>query len=168
MEAHERVSAKLSKFRSSLTLGLKRLVEDRRRSGLPVYDFGLGETKGNLDPAIRDAGERAFREERTMYTDPAGLAELREAVLHWLGLRDWYGPENVLISTGAKQSLFNIFLAVCNPGDAVLLDAALVHGSGFRVTLTWSPRFRSLDEQFQAEPGQVRQADSQDRELACL
>ena len=124
MEAHERVSAKLSKFRSSLTLGLRRLVEDRRRSGLPVYDFGLGETKGNLDPAIRDAGERAFREERTMYTDPAGLAELREAVLHWLGLRDWYGPENVLISTGAKQSLFNIFLAVCNPGDAVLLDAA--------------------------------------------
>ena len=47
-------------------------------------------------------------------------------------------------------------------------DDALVHGSGFRVTLTWSPRFRSLDEQFQAEPGQVRQADSQDRELACL
>ena len=45
-----------------------------------------------------------------------------------------------------------------------LIDA-LVHGSGFRVTLTWSPRFRSLDEQFQAEPGQVRQADSQDRWL---
>ena len=56
-------------------------------------------------------------------------------------------------------------------GDAMraaVLLSALVHGSGFRVTLTWSPRFRSLDEQFQAEPGQVRQADSQDRELACL
>jgi aspartate aminotransferase len=121
---HERVSAKLAKFRPSLTLELKRLVGERIKAGLPVYDFGLGETKGELSAAIREAGERAFREEKTMYGDPAGIPELREAVLHWLGLEDAYGIENVVVTVGAKQSLFNIFLAVCNPADGVLFDAA--------------------------------------------
>jgi aspartate aminotransferase len=118
MQNHERISAKLAKFRPSLTLALQGLVAARRAQGLPVYDFGM------LDPAIRGAGEKAFREEATMYTDPAGILELREAVLRWLDVADRYGPENVVISTGAKQCLFNIFLAVCNPADCVLFDAA--------------------------------------------
>jgi len=124
MERLERVSPKLFKFQTSLTLSLKHLVEDRQARGLPVYDFGLGETKGVLDPAIREAGELAFREGHTFYSDPAGLPRLREAVLNWLELEDHYDIDDVVISTGAKQSLFNIFLAVCNPSDAVLLDAA--------------------------------------------
>lgn len=124
MEAHERVSAKLGKFRPSLTLALKTLVGERVEKGLPVHDFGLGETKGDLDPWIREAGERAFREMDTMYSDPAGVPELRRGVLKWLGLEQHYAIDNVVISTGAKQSLFNIFLSVCNPADCVLFDAA--------------------------------------------
>ena len=64
MRGHERISAKLAKFQPSLTLALalQGLVAARRAQGLPVYDFGLGEAKGVLDPSIRDAGERAFRE----------------------------------------------------------------------------------------------------------
>lgn len=124
MQPHERISAKLAKFRPSLTLALKTLVAERHARGLPVYDFGLGETKGDLDPAIREAGERAFRDMDTMYSDPAGLRELRRGVLHWLGLTDHYSVDSVVISTGAKQSLYNIFLAACNPSDCVLFDAA--------------------------------------------
>lgn len=124
MQEHERISAKLAKFRPSLTLELKRLVGERLRDGLPVYDFGLGETKGALAEHIRRAGEEAFHRGHTMYGDPAGLPELREAVLQWLGLAEHYGIENVLITAGAKQSLFNVFLAVCNPADCVLFDAA--------------------------------------------
>lgn len=121
---HERISAKLTKFRPSLTLELKRLVAERVKTGLPVYDFGLGETKGELAAPIREAGARAFQEGKTQYGDPAGIPELREAVLEWLDLEDHYGIENVVITVGAKQSLFNVFLAVCNPADAVLFDAA--------------------------------------------
>ncbi len=124
MEDNERISAKLAKFRPSLTLAMKETVERRRAAGLPVYDFGLGEAKGELGPELREAGEIAFREQQTIYTDPAGLPELRDAVLDWLGVREHYKIDNVVVSTGAKQSLFNIFLAVCNPSDAVLLDAA--------------------------------------------
>lgn len=124
MEDSERLSAKLAKFRPSLTLELKRLAEDRRSTGLPVYDFGLGETKGALPADLREAGERAYRDQQTMYGDPAGLLELRRQVLAWLGLGAEYGPENVVVTAGAKQSLFNIFLAICNPADCVLFDAA--------------------------------------------
>lgn len=120
----DRISAKLNKFRPSLTLELKRLANERLQQNLPVFDFGLGETKGELADRIREAGERAYREGQTMYGDPAGLPELRRAVLEWLSQTEHYGLENVVISTGAKQSLFNIFLAVCNPADTVLFDAA--------------------------------------------
>jgi aspartate aminotransferase len=121
---HERLSAKMAKFRPSLTLALKRLAENRQAAGLPVWDFGLGETKGALNTHIREAGEAAFRQEQTMYTDPAGMPELRQAVLSWLDLEREYTIDNVVVTAGAKQSLFNIFLAVCNPGDVVLFDAA--------------------------------------------
>ncbi len=124
MNECDRISAKLGKFRPSLTLELKRLASERLQQGLPVFDFGLGETKGELAPHIREAGERAYREGHTMYGDPAGLPELRQAVLDWLGLTGEYSTENVVITAGAKQSLFNIFLAVCNPADVVLFDAA--------------------------------------------
>jgi aspartate aminotransferase len=124
VEDCERISAKLAKFRPSITLHLKQLVSERVAQGLPVYDFGLGETKGDLAPHIREAGERAYREGRTMYGDPAGIPELRDAVLEWLGLANHYDRDNVVITAGAKQSLFNIFLAVCNPADMVLFDAA--------------------------------------------
>jgi aspartate aminotransferase len=121
---HERIAGRLSKFRPSLTLALKTLVASRVDAGQPVFDFGLGETKGPLDEEIRAAGVRAFREQDTMYGDPAGLPELRESVLRWLGLEDRYSIGNVVINTGAKQGLFNIFLTLCNPADAVLFEAA--------------------------------------------
>lgn len=114
----------MAKFRPSLTLALKELVARRVERGLPVHDFGLGETKGSLAEAIRRAGERAFRDEDTMYGDPAGIPDLRRAVLAWLGLEEHYSIRNVVITAGAKQSLLNTFLAICNPADAVLLEAA--------------------------------------------
>jgi len=124
MQAAERISTKLAKFRPSLTLALKTLVSERRARGLPVYDFGLGETKGHLNPEIREAGERAFREEETMYADPGGLPELRQAILEWLGLSRLYTPDQVVVTNGAKQALLNTFMAIANPADVFLFDAA--------------------------------------------
>ncbi len=124
MQNHQRLSAKLGSFQPSFTLELKRIVGERVAQGLPVYDFGLGETKGDLPRHIREAGMSAFREGRTQYGDPAGLRELREAALQWLGLDHEYTTDNVVVTIGAKQSLFNVFLAACNPGDSVLFDAA--------------------------------------------
>lgn len=119
-----RNSAKLSKIRTSLTLQLKEVAGERERQGLAVYDFGLGETKGALADHLRAAGEEAFRSQDTMYADPAGVPELRDAVLNWLGQSEYYQRENVIVTAGAKPSIFNVFLAVCNPGDVMLMEGA--------------------------------------------
>jgi aspartate aminotransferase len=124
MQKEQRISTKVSRMRPSLTLALKTLKEQREAKDLPVFDFGLGETKGELSSVIREAGEAAFRDGQTQYPTPAGLPELRRAVLKWLNLEDQYDIDNVVISTGAKQCLFNVFLAVCNPGDNILLESA--------------------------------------------
>ena len=119
-----RLSAKVDQFTPSLTLALKALVNERRAQGLPIYDFGLGETRGELAPHIVEGAATAYRAGQTQYADPAGLVELREAVLDWLDLAHQYGVDNVIITTGAKQSLFNIFLALADPGDSFLFDCA--------------------------------------------
>lgn len=119
-----RISQRLGSFRPSLTLELKQIAAARTAQGLAVYDFGLGETKGELPPGIAAAGARAFAEGDTQYGDPGGLAELRRAALRWIGVEHQYSPEDVIVTVGAKQSLFNVFLAVTNPGDVILLDAA--------------------------------------------
>lgn len=124
MKNHERLSYRLSKFIPSLTLQLKAIAEARRGEGKPVWDFGLGETLSPLDDTLKEAGVQAFRQEQTMYTNPAGLPALREEVLSYLGLADHYAIEDVVISCGAKGALFNVFMALCNPADSVLLDCA--------------------------------------------
>lgn len=80
MDEAERIAGKIRKYRPSLTLELKRLANERRARGLPVFDFGLGETKGELAAPIREAAVTAYREGHTGYGDPAGLPELRAAV----------------------------------------------------------------------------------------
>ncbi len=123
MPSH-RISPKVEAFPPSLTLALKALVAERRAAGLPVFDFGLGETRGALRPSIADGAIEAYREGWTVYGDPAGLPELRSAILPWLGVEERYGSECVVVSTGAKQALMNVFLTLLDPGDVALLDCA--------------------------------------------
>lgn len=124
MTDRPRISGRAERYRPSLTLELKRIAATRARQGLPVWDFGLGETKGDLAPHIRDAGSKAFLDAETQYGNPAGVPELRQAVLRWLDLTRHYTPDDVVITGGAKQSLFNVFLALCSAGDTVLVDSA--------------------------------------------
>jgi aspartate aminotransferase len=55
---------------------------------------------------------------------PGGIFELRQAVLQWLDIARHYDADNVVVSVGAKQAIYNVFLSILNPGDTVLLDAA--------------------------------------------
>lgn len=57
-----------------------------------------------------------------MFADPAGTPDLRQAVLEWLNVADKYTIDNVVVSTGANQSLLNISLAICKPADAVFVN----------------------------------------------
>ncbi|MCB0333618.1 MAG: aminotransferase class I/II-fold pyridoxal phosphate-dependent enzyme, partial [Bdellovibrionales bacterium] len=103
------------------TLVAKAIVHQRKAQGLEVYDFGLGETKGDLLPEIREAACRAYTEGNTKYGPPAGMCELREEIIRWLGYEEDFTKDNVVVTVGAKQALFNTIATLCSPGDIALL-----------------------------------------------
>lgn len=123
-QQNRQLARKIQLFGTSRCLDAKRKVIERRRAGLAVYDFGLGEAKGGINGEFAEAGKQSLAAGRTEYVDPQGLLELRRQIISWLGVERNYGPQNVCVSVGAKQAIFNILLAICDPGDTVLYDAA--------------------------------------------
>ncbi|RMG40478.1 MAG: aminotransferase class I/II-fold pyridoxal phosphate-dependent enzyme [Candidatus Dadabacteria bacterium] len=124
LNVSNRLSGKTHKFGTSRCLMAKVMVMERKSKGLPVYDFGLGEAKGEVAEFIREAGKKAFDAQHTGYVDPAGIPELRKAILKWLNIEEHYSKEEVVVNVGAKAGLFNVFLALSDPGDVILMDTA--------------------------------------------
>jgi aspartate aminotransferase len=95
-----------------------------KTQGVEVLDFALGEPDFPTPAHIQEAAIRAMRSGKTHYTPPAGIPELRQAVAEWYSARGLVTkPEQVVISNGAKQSIHNALMAVCGPGDEVLIPA---------------------------------------------
>lgn len=109
----------------SPTLAIQAKAQAMRAQGIAVVSFSAGEPDFDTPERIKEAAIRALRSGRTKYTDPAGILELREAVCRKLkrdnGLD--YEPADVLISCGAKHTLYNLAVALLNPGDEVLIPA---------------------------------------------
>src|SRR5215467_123215 len=109
----------------SATLAMGAEAKRLKGQGLEVLDFALGEPDFTTPANIQEAAIRAMRSGQTHYTPPAGIPELRQAIArlytehHGLPTR----AEHVVISNGAKQSLHNALMAVCGPGDEVIIPA---------------------------------------------
>ena len=109
----------------SATLAMADEARKLKADGVAVLDFALGEPDFPTPENIQEAAVRAMRAGRTHYTPPAGIPELRQAIArlysqaHGLPAR----PEQVVVSNGAKQSLHNALMAVCGPGDEVIIPA---------------------------------------------
>lgn len=116
---------RLTKVSPSATLELTAKAKEMRARGLPVISLAAGEPDFDTPKPIKDAGVRALEAGFTKYTPTSGTAELREAVCRKFqadqGLS--YKPENVMISCGAKHSLYNLIQALCGPGDDVLIPS---------------------------------------------
>lgn len=109
----------------SPTLAIQAQAKAMRAQGIDVISFGAGEPDFDTPERIKEAAIRAMRKGHTKYTDASGIVELREAVCRKLkrdnGLD--YEPADVLISVGAKHTLYNAVVALLNPGDEVLIPA---------------------------------------------
>lgn len=107
----------------SSTLVIDAKAKKMRLEGVDVIGFGAGEPDFDTPMHIKEAAIEAIKEGFTRYTPASGMSELKEAVCRKLkkdnGLE--YKPENIVISNGAKHSLANIFQAICNPGDEVII-----------------------------------------------
>lgn len=102
---------------------MAKLGRELRAKGVDVIDLSLGEPDFDTPEHIKEAAIKAIRDNWSHYTPVAGFADLREAVCHKLK-RDNnldFKPENIVVSTGAKQSLANVILTLVDEGDEVLI-----------------------------------------------
>jgi aspartate aminotransferase len=116
---------RLKTLAPSSTLAVQAKARALRAEGVDVISFGAGEPDFDTPERIKDAAVRAMRAGHTKYTEVGGIPELREAVCGKLrrdnGLE--YEPADVLVSCGAKHTLFNVVVALLNPGDEVLIPS---------------------------------------------
>lgn len=118
-------SSLLDRFAEPETLKMAKLGRELRAKGIDVIDLSLGEPDFDTPQHIKDAAKKAIDDNFSHYTPVAGYLDLREAVCTKLK-RDNnldYKPENIVVSTGAKQSLANIILSVVDAGDEVIIPA---------------------------------------------
>ena len=117
------LSRKAQRIEASVTLAITAKAKEMKESGIDVISFGAGEPDFNTPENIINAAIKAMEEGNTKYTNVNGILPLREAICKKFkednGLI--YKPSQIVVSTGAKQSLANVFLAILNPGDEVIV-----------------------------------------------
>lgn len=117
------LSSLLQRFSEPETLRMAKLGREMRAKGLDITDLSLGEPDFDTPPHIKEAAKKAIDDNWSHYTPVSGFLDLREAVCHKFQ-RDnhlHYTPENIVVSTGAKQSLANAILSIVDTGDEVLI-----------------------------------------------
>jgi aspartate aminotransferase len=119
------ISKRILELEPSATLAMAAKAKQLKTDGRQVFDFSVGEPDFNTPKHICDAALAAMQAGHTHYTVASGIPELKAAVakqyLAEHGLK--YTAKQVVISNGAKHSLHNVFTAVCNPGDEVIIPA---------------------------------------------
>lgn len=117
------LSSLLNRFNEPETLKMARLGRELKAKGVDIIDLSLGEPDFDTPQHIKNAAIKAINENWSHYTPVAGYADVREAVCTKLK-RDNnldYKCENIIISTGAKQSLANSIFALVDEGDEVII-----------------------------------------------
>ncbi|OGD10292.1 MAG: aminotransferase class I and II [Candidatus Aminicenantes bacterium RBG_13_62_12] len=119
------VSEKANQIGTSPTLKISAKARAMRAEGIDVIDLSVGEPDFNTPANVKAAGVKAIEDNFTKYTENEGIPELKKAVIDRLredhGLS--YAPGEVIISTGAKSSLFHLLQALVNEGEEVIIPA---------------------------------------------
>jgi len=117
------ISERVKNINPSQTLAITAQALKMKREGKKVISFAAGEPDFGTPENIREKAISAIREGFSHYTASSGIIELKEAILEKLKKDNEieYKTSEIIVSTGAKQCLFNTILTICNPGDEVLL-----------------------------------------------
>lgn len=119
------LAKRISSLQPSITLAITAKANQMKAQGIDVIGFGAGEPDFATPKNIRDAAITAIESGFTRYTPSAGIPELREAICRKL-MRDQglsYTPAQIVVATGGKHALYDIFQAIINPGDEVIIPA---------------------------------------------
>jgi aspartate aminotransferase len=119
------LSDRVKRVKPSPTLAMDAKAKAMRAAGEDVVNFGVGEPDFDTPDNIKEAAVKALKDGQTKYTPAAGILPLREAAADKFkkdnGLE--YGADQILVSCGAKHSLYNIAQALLSPGDEVLIPS---------------------------------------------
>jgi len=117
------LSERVQGIKPSPTITIAAKAQALKAAGQDIIDLGVGEPDFDTPEHIKQAGIKAIEQGHTKYTAVGGIASLKQAICEKL-LRDnqlTYKPEQILVSCGAKQSIFNLAQAILNPGDEVII-----------------------------------------------
>jgi aspartate aminotransferase len=157
------LSSLLNRFNEPETLKMAKLGRELRASGVDVIDLSLGEPDFDTPQHIKEAAIKAINDNFSHYTPVAGFMDLREAVCTKLK-RDNnldYIPENIITSTGAKQSLANAILALVDENDEVVIPTPywVTYSELVKIARGKVVEIRtSVENNFKATPAQVEAA----------
>ncbi len=119
----EKLSDRINSMATSQTLAMAAKARELKSEGIDIIGLSLGEPDFNTPDFIKEAAIRAINENYNSYTPVDGYVELKDAIINKFK-RDnnlTYDRSQIVVSTGAKQSLANVAMVVLNPGDEVLL-----------------------------------------------
>lgn len=118
-------SSRITNLQESATIAISTLATTLKAQGRDILSFSAGEPDFDTPEPIKLAAKAALDQGFTKYTQVAGIPELKQAIANKLerenGLH--YEPKQILVSNGAKQSLFNVFQALIDKGDEVIIPA---------------------------------------------
>lgn len=119
------LSDRINNMEESATIAMSAKAREMKQNGIDVISLSLGEPDFNTPDFIKEAAKEGIDQDYTRYTPVPGYLDLREAIAHKFK-RDNdlnYTPNQIVVSTGAKQSIANVVLALVNPGDEVIIPA---------------------------------------------
>jgi len=158
-----KLSNRINNLSESQTLAMAKKSRELQAQGKDIISLSIGEPDFNTPDFIKDAAKRAIDNNITRYTPVAGIAELRKAISEKFK-RDNnlnYTAEQIIVSTGAKQSIANVILSMVNPGEEVIVPIpywvsyieTIKLAEGVPVTIS-----TSVESNFKITPEQLKKA----------
>lgn len=119
------LAKRVSELSESETLQMAKLSRELKAQGKDIIDLSLGEPDFDTPVFIKDAAKKALDDGFTKYSPVAGFLDLRKAIAKKFQRDNHlkFSPEQIVVSTGAKQSIANAVLALINPGDEVIVPS---------------------------------------------
>jgi aspartate aminotransferase len=158
-----KLASRVSQVTPSLTLAIDSLAKEMKKNGEDVCSFSAGEPDFDTPDPIKAAAKKALDEGKTRYGPAAGEPALRAAIASKLqadnGLN--YAAENVIVTNGGKQSLYNAILSLIEEGDEVIIPAPYWLSYPEMVTLAGGKSVivpTSLENQYKITPAELQEA----------
>ena len=116
-------SKRVAQLTASLTLAITSKAKEMKKNGIDVVSFGAGEPDFDTPDNVKKVAIEAIQNGFTKYTPVSGMPELKAVICKKFHDENSlsYSPEEIVVSCGAKHSLFNLFQAICDSGDEVLV-----------------------------------------------